>query len=60
MSNLITLNSVEQKYIATCYPLPDRKGIEKCNVWKHKLQTQYSAEKKDFFILGLNIGCNLF
>jgi hypothetical protein len=31
------VNSLGQEYIATCYPLPDRPGLEDCEVWKGKL-----------------------
>lgn len=40
----IKLNPIEQKYIGTCYPLPDRIGLELCNIWKNKLKTNYKNE----------------
>lgn len=46
--NKITLTPIEQKYIGTCYPLPDRQGINECNIWKNKLQKDYSGKNIEF------------
>jgi hypothetical protein len=33
-SNQLVFNLYEQRYVASCYPLPDRDGIEECLYWK--------------------------
>ncbi len=46
----ITLNPIEQKYIGTCYPLPDREGIKECSLWKQELKRNYDGNNREFDI----------
>ena len=45
MAKRLNLNPIEQRYIATCYPLPDRPGIEYVEEWKERMR-QSSLEGK--------------
>jgi hypothetical protein len=38
MSREILVNTLDQSYIATCYPLPNREGLDQCIDWKTKLK----------------------
>ena len=45
------VSPLEQEYIASCYPLPDRPGIEDCNRWKEELKVTISQGKQiDLFV----------
>jgi hypothetical protein len=43
---ILPINTLEQEYIATCYPLPDRPGLESCAIWKEKLAKVVPAKKE--------------
>lgn len=34
----VVLSPLEQRYVASCYPLPDRPGLDSCNLWKARLR----------------------
>jgi len=44
------LNETEIKYVATCYPLPDRPGLCECEEWKKKLRQHLNSNNKTFEI----------
>jgi hypothetical protein len=46
-----TVNPLEQEYIATCYPLPDRPGLDSCAAWKGKLtESAKTGEKIELLV----------
>lgn len=50
----IILTPIEQRYIATCYPLPDRPFLDEANEWKERLK-ESSLKNEDIEVAANDI-----